>query len=96
MSIKRYAAKRDKNEADIVRVLEYVGATVTPLSDTGCPDLLVGYDGENYLLEVKGKRGKLTVDQIAWHQTWAGSVQVVRNADEALRALGLKGAITND
>lgn len=92
MSVKRYAAKRDKNEADIVRVLEYVGATVTPLSDKGVPDLLVGYDGENYLLEVKDKRGTLTSDQVEWHEAWAGSVQVVRDADEALRAIGLKGA----
>ena len=48
----------------------------------GCPDLLVGYRGVNYLLEVKdGEKPKsaqkLTPDEDAWHFMWMGQVAVV-------------------
>ncbi len=50
----RRASKRDANEGPIVEALRAVGAAVTFLSVTGCPDLLVGYQGRTFLLEVKG------------------------------------------
>lgn len=49
----RRAAKRDASEPDIVRALESVGATVERLSAAGLPDLLVGWRGRMWLLEVK-------------------------------------------
>jgi len=92
MSVRRRAPRRDNNEREIIDTLRAVGATVQQLSAKGVPDLLVGFDGENYLLEVKAvKYGKLTEDEAAWHEAWAGSVQVVRTPDEALRAIGLRG-----
>lgn len=51
---------RDTNEPAIVKALKAVGASVTPLNGTGVPDLLVGFRGQTYLLEVKlplGKKG---------------------------------------
>lgn len=53
MSIHRRAVGRDSNEAEIVAALRAAGASVTPLSAEGVPDLLVGYRGATYLLEVK-------------------------------------------
>jgi hypothetical protein len=44
---------RDKNEREIVDALRKAGATVTQLNEKGVPDLLVGYAGRTYLLEVK-------------------------------------------
>lgn len=61
-----------------------MGATVQPLHTVGrgCPDLLVGYGGTNYLLEVKDglkspSQRKLTPDEQTWHDEWRGHVTVV-------------------
>lgn len=75
-------------------MLREVGASVEMLSKTGCPDLLVGFrsrvDGieRNWLMEIKTDKGKLTADEIKWHEHWRGQVAVVRDSDEALRLIG--------
>lgn len=88
------AAKIDANQPTIVDALEAVGASVQSLAGVGvgCPDLLVGREGRNYLLEVKNREGrglKLNPDQEAWHRAWHGSVQVVSTVAEALDAIEL-------
>lgn len=94
MSIRRTAAKRDKNERDIINALQACGCTVQQLSMKGVPDLLVGfidsYTGEmhNYLIEVKDKGGKLTMDEIAWQAQWRGPVFVVYTVEHALELIG--------
>jgi hypothetical protein len=99
MSLNRRAAQRDKNEPEIVAALRTAGATVLHLSIRDAPDLLVGYLGNNFLLEVKqpaGPRGgtkhnhaELSEDQAAWHETWLGRTPVVvRSVAEALAAIG--------
>ena len=87
MSIKRRAAKRDKNEAEIIHALRQVGADVIQLSDKGVPDLLVGYKNKNYLMEVKTNTGKLTADQSDFFTMWGGQVCVVRTIEEALSVI---------
>jgi len=95
----RRAARRDANEDEIVRALRAAGASVCLLSMKDVPDLLVGFRGANFLLEVKqeGRRGasiksihaELSDDQAAWHETWRGLTPVVvRNTAEALAAIG--------
>lgn len=86
----RRAAKVDTNHAAIVAMLRAVGASVQSLAATGngVPDLLVGFRGQNHILEVKTDKGKLTPCQVEWHAAWRGSVVTVRNADEALQAIG--------
>lgn len=87
--MRQYAAKRDLNEQDIIKTLRGVGATVQPLSDKGVPDLLVGFRGVNYLLEVKMPTGgKLTSHQVDWHANWNGAAVVVTCPEEALEAIG--------
>ena len=90
----RYAARVDANQTQIVSALRAAGATVQSLSAVGqgCPDLLVGYQGINILMELKdGKKPpserKLTSDQIVWHSEWKGVVFLVTNVDEALQLL---------
>jgi hypothetical protein len=92
----RRASKVDRNQSEIVTALRQVGATVQPLHavGAGCPDLLVGYRGLNYTLEVKdgqaAKSGqKLTPAQIEWHEFWQGQVSVVNDVDAAFAAIGL-------
>ncbi len=49
----RRAARRDEAEPPIVDALEAVGASVQRLAVKGVPDLLVGWRGRMWLLEVK-------------------------------------------
>lgn len=92
MPIPRFAAKRDRNEPEIIRALEKVGAIVTQLSQPGVFDLLVGFRGVLYLLEVKDKGGSLTDAQIEFHRRYSQDggypLFVVWNVDDALRAIG--------
>ena len=98
----RRAAKVDANQADIVAALRMAGATVQPLHAVGkgCPDLLVGYQRVNYLLEVKDgskvpSAQKLTEDQVEWHELWRGRSAVVNDVKSALTAIGaLRGTIS--
>lgn len=68
-----------------------MGATVQLLSDvgSGVPDLLVGYNGINYLIEVKNEKtsyGKSGLNNLqeSWHDKWKGQVMTVSTIDEAL------------
>ena len=90
----RKAAKTDANHSQVVNALRQVGASVQSLAatDKGCPDLLVGYLGINYLMEIKDgdkvlSKQKLNIDQEHWHNFWRGSVYVVKSVDEALKIL---------
>lgn len=85
------AAKIDANQNEIVEALRKIGCSVQILSSVGkgCPDILVGRNGKNYLLEIKdGNKSKsaqkLTPDQIDWHEKWNGSVFVVNSAEMAI------------
>lgn len=50
----RYARSRDGNEPEIIAALQDAGATVQKLYGMdGEPDLLVGYEGVTFLIEVK-------------------------------------------
>ncbi|SPA44622.1 hypothetical protein [Cupriavidus taiwanensis] len=90
----RRAAKVDDNQAEIVKALRQIGATVQPIHQIGkgCPDLLVGWRGMNTLLELKDGRKppsarKLTQDEVDWHETWRGQVAVVETVEEAIAAV---------
>ena len=80
----------DANHREIVAALRAVGCSVQSLADIGhgCADIVVGYHGANYLLEVKAGKGRLTADEIEWMQAWRGQYQMVRSVEEALRAIG--------
>lgn len=88
MSINRRAAKRDLVEPEIIDALRATGASVQMLSSRGTPDLLVGIDGKNVLLEIKTGKSKLTEDERVWHSLWNGQVTIVRSVEEALAAIG--------
>ena len=87
----RYDARADANQAEIVAALREIGATVTDLHRVGggCPDLLVGYRGVNYLLEVKTEDGEFTPKEADWFLTWHGQRAVVHTIAEALAVLGM-------
>lgn len=94
----RRAAKVDRNQSEIVDALRKVGATVCPLHQvgTGCPDLLVGFRGKNFLIEVKdwqadNSHRQLNPKQVEWHGGWKGQVAKVETVGAALSAIGAVG-----
>ena len=91
------AARVDQNHDQVVTALRAAGATVQSLAGVGkgVPDLLVGYQGQTLLMEVKdGNKSPsarlLTEDQLRWHGSWkGGALAVVDNPDAALRMIGV-------
>lgn len=84
----RYAAKRDDNEPEIIAALLELGASVHPLITP--IDLLVGYKGRTWLMEVKNPKGlnRTTPDQERFMSTWlGGEVHIVRSPKDALERL---------
>ena len=84
----------DENQTAITKTLRKAGASVQSLASVGkgCPDLLVGYGGDNYLLEIKNpdkpiKDRALTEDQVVWHSTWNGIINIVETAEQALKVV---------
>ncbi|MGH9839691.1 MAG: hypothetical protein ACREEM_12995 [Blastocatellia bacterium] len=93
----RTAARTDANQSAIVGILRRAGATVQSLASVGrgVPDLLIGYQGRNYLAEVKdgSKRPsdrRLTDDERRWLVRWTGQAAVIETALEALNLIGLE------
>lgn len=94
------AARVDENQREVVAALRAAGASVQSLASVsaapGCPDLLVGYRGATYLLEVKDgskppSARNLTPYEAAWHMRWRGRpVAVVESVEDALAACGIE------
>ena len=90
------AKKVDVNQMEIVATLRKIGATVQSLATVGngCPDLLVGFRGRNYLMEIKDvekvpSAQELTPHQVKWHLEWCGELYIVRSIDDAIKVLGI-------
>ena len=78
----RNAARTDATQAEVVKALRAVGASVyyckLPL------DLLVCHRKETMLVEVKEEGGRLTKAQESFIETWPGRVHVVRGPIDAV------------
>ena len=87
----RRASKVDANQKAVVAALVKIGCTVQHLHAVGegCPDLLVGYHGKNYLIEIKDgakppSKRKLTPDQVEWHDKWQGQKAIAESEEGAI------------
>ena len=101
----KWARKRDANERGIIERLKARGCNVQQLDGSGVPDLLVQFDGELYLLEVKERGSKagpahrrndgdllseLTPAQVKFWAGWGEpKPAIVHDPEEAIYALGL-------
>ena len=88
MAMPKYAAKTDANKREIVEALRAVGASVEELR---VPlDLLVGYRGVTYPMEVKNRTGKNkdTPTQLKFYAEWRGNWLKVWTVEDALRGIG--------
>jgi len=85
----RRAARIDGNQEAVVIALRAAGAYVWII---GLPvDLLVGYKGHTFLVEIKdGPKKRLTALQEAFFAKWAGGTLVrVDGPEAALRMIGV-------
>lgn len=80
----RLRSRVDKNQGDIVRVFRSLGCSVQHLHTIGkgCPDILIGCEGINLLIEIKDgslspSAKRLTLDEQGWHDSWLGQVCIV-------------------
>ena len=81
-----YPKRADTNQAAIVLELRKLGYSVQMLHTvgSGCPDIVVGHDGANYLFEIKSRGGKLTQDEAIFFEVWRGQVNVIYSVEDAL------------
>jgi hypothetical protein len=85
----RRAARVDANQEAIVSALRAAGAYVWII---GLPvDLLVGYKGHSFLMELKtGPQKRLTKLQADFFENWSGSTLCrVDGPEAALRMIGI-------
>lgn len=85
----RYAARVDANQAEIVKALRQVGAYVWIV---GLPvDLLVGYKGHTFLMEIKtNSKKRLTDLQGDFFLNWTGgTVCRIDSVESAMRMIGV-------
>lgn len=90
----RRAARVDANQSLLVELWRRLGATVQILSavGNGCPDILLGYNGLNALVEIKDgskvpSKQKLNKLQVEFHEAWRGHVCVIHNEHEATQLI---------
>lgn len=88
----KHARKVDANQEAVVEALRKIGASVAITSEIGggFPDLVVGYHGLNFLLEVKDgtkpvTQRKLTPEQMKFLGRWRGQYDVVNTPGAAVQ-----------
>lgn len=81
----RLRARVDANQAQLVAYAVARGASWLSMSKLGrgCPDGILGFRGETYLVEIKTPKGTLTDDQREFLRTWnGGPVHILRTTDD--------------
>jgi hypothetical protein len=87
--------RTDSNHAEIIKALRKIpnlSVFSTHEVGKGFPDIVIGYKGINYLIEIKdGKKPpsarKLTPDEVKFHQEWSGQISIIKNLDELLQII---------
>jgi len=94
----RLKARTDYNQKLIVEQLRKLGVSVaiTSMMGKGFPDLVLGYQNRNFLVELKdGAKPKsqkgLTMDEAKFFTAWKGSVCKCENIDEILKYIEYGG-----
>jgi hypothetical protein len=92
----RLKARTDYNQKLIVEQLRKLGVSVaiTSMMGKGFPDLVLGYQNKNFLIELKdGAKTKsqkgLTMDEFKWHTQWKGQVDKCESLEEICKVIGI-------
>lgn len=88
----RYRAKVDENQKEIVASFRAFGFSVQDLTrvGSGVPDLIIGYGGKTWPVEVVGPDkllrfppDGLSPNQVKWAEEWRGTTFSVKSVEEA-------------
>jgi hypothetical protein len=87
--------RTDSNHAEIIKALRKIpnlSVFSTHEVGKGFPDIVIGYKGINYLIEIKDgnkppSARKLTDAEVKFHNDWQGQIKIVNNLDEVLNLL---------
>ena len=87
--------RTDSNHAEIIKALRKIpnlSVFSTHEVGKGFPDIVIGYKGINYLIEIKdGKKSpsqrKLTDVELDFHLSWNGQIDTIKNLDELLQII---------
>jgi hypothetical protein len=90
--------KVDANQKELMTKLRTIpGITVasTHTIGKGFPDIVIGYKGLNYLVEIKDgtkppSQRKLTKDEEIFHLNWTGQINICNNFFEILKMLNIE------
>lgn len=90
-----YNRKVDANQSSVIEeVRQWPGVIVQDLHGigNGVPDLLIGFRGVNFLVELKdGEKPKhqkqLTEPEKKWHSAWKGQVAICESAGDIFKLL---------
>jgi Holliday junction resolvase len=90
----RRRARRDDNHRDIVATFRACHASVldTASLGNGAPDLIIGYNKQTVLVEVKDgskppSKRKLTLDEVEFMNTWRGKYVIIESVDDVIALL---------
>jgi Holliday junction resolvase len=86
-----YAKRVDLNHQEVVKTLRSLGASVFDASrmGQGFPDIVVGYNGQTVLVEIKsGEQKRFTNAQLKFMAEWKGSaVTRINDVEGAIRLI---------
>lgn len=89
------AKRADRNQPELVEILRKIpGISVahTHIVGDGFGDLVIGWKGKNFLIEVKDpkqppSRRKLTRDEKKFHEQWKGQIAVAETLEQILNII---------
>lgn len=87
--------KVDANQAALVKRCRQVPGVAIVSTHTvghGMVDIILGYRGFNYMIEIKDgakqpSQKKLTPDEVEFHRTWPGQICIAENFDDILKLI---------
>ena len=89
------AKKTDSNQQEILNDLKRLGISYFVASGVGAgfPDIVVGFRGLNWFIEIKTETGKQTKPQIKFEESWQGQYAICRSTEQVLEVIGAKTEI---
>ena len=86
MSLRRFNARRDANEPEIIDALVAAGASVYRLDQP--TDAVLGYRGKTLLIEIKMPGKDLNENQKRFFAQWKGQTPpILRTVEDAMRLI---------
>lgn len=78
----------DGNHLEICHTLRKCGVSIrsTASLGDGFPDVVAGFRGFNYLIEIKNgaKKWNLSKDQVVFHDEWQGQIVIIDSIESAI------------